>query len=270
MIKTYKIFKILLILLVAYLLLAVIFSRSDTFTFNFEKTGLKDEIADLLKDSEGKYGIYIKNLSTGEIFSRQEDEEFQAGSLYKLWVMKAAFEQIKEGKIKEDDLLVADVVFLNKKFDLDKEEAEFQSGMINFSIKSAIEQMITISHNYAALALLNRLGSSEDIPEKITAKEAASFLEKLYRGEIIDQEYSKQMMELLSRQTINDRIPKYLPPGTKVAHKTGDIGFFENDAGVIFSPKGDFVIVVLSETKDPAAAGEIIAKISEAVYDYFN
>ncbi len=280
-----KLLKIFLVLFTSYFLLAFIFTREGSYTFTFERTGLKDEIEGLLQSQEGRYGIFVKNLLTDETFSQREDEIFKTGSLYKLWVMAGVFENIKNSKINENDPLTANIQTLNKKFDLGGEEAEFQEGEINFSVKSAVEQMITISHNYAALALLDKVGSSEieaflakygfsssklGIPPQTSAKDLADFLEKLYLGEIIDQEYSQKMMDILARQTINDRLPKYLPQGTKVAHKTGDIGFFENDAGIVFSPKGDFIIVVLSETKDPASAGELIAKISKAVYDYFN
>ena len=265
-----KLLKISLIIITAYFLLAFIFSGEGSYSFTFERASLKKEVEKVLQNTGGRYGIFIKNLSTDETFFKAENEEFQTGSLYKLWVMESVFEKIKGGSIKEDDPMVADIAYLNKKFDLDRDEAEFQTGKIEFSIKSAIEQMITISHNYAALALLDRLGSSENIPAKTTAKNTADFFERLYLGEIIDKEYSRKMMDILLRQTINDRIPKYLSAGTKIAHKTGDIGFFENDGGIVFSPKGDFIIVVLSETEDPAKAGETIAKISKAAFEYFN
>jgi len=263
-----KLLKISLILFTAYLLLAFIFTREGSYSFTFERASLKKEVGKVLQNIPGRYGIFIKNLSTNETFLQREDEVFEPGSLYKLWAMAGVFEQISEGKIKEDDTLIADVVSLNKKFVLDGDEAELQEGEIEFSVKSAIDQMITISHNYAALALLDKIGSQS--VTKTTAKDVANFFEKLYFGEIIDKEYSQKMMDILLRQTINDRIPKYLPEGTKVAHKTGDIGFFEHDGGVVFSPKGDFIIVVLSETEDPSSAAEIIARISEAAYKYFN
>lgn len=264
-----RLIKLFLWALAGYLIFTAIFGSGKTYQFSFERENLKKVVARVLQQQEGKYAVFIKDLISKESFSQNENDSFSSASLYKLWVMAAAFEQIKQGKIKEDDPLVADVAALNKKFDFDKDEAEFQGGSIEFSIKSAINQMITISHNYAALALLDKIGNPS-VPTKTTARDVAGFLEKLYQGEMIDQQYSQEMMDLLARQTINDRIPKYLPQGTKVAHKTGDIGFFEHDGGIVFSPKADFIIVVLSETKDPAEAADIIAKIARAVYDYFN
>lgn len=292
MTKTYKAsrvikksFKIFLILLLGFLLTILLFNKEKVYQFTFPREIFKNEIERLLQNQEGEYGIFIKNLSNEETFSQNDHQIFEPGSLYKIWVMAAVFEKIKSGELNEDDKLIADVASLNEEFEIDSENAEFKSGKINFSIKSALLQMITISHNYAALALVDKVGrsqisdflqrnglteSSMGIPPQTSALDLAKFFEKLYHGEIIDKDYSLRMLDILSAQKIDDRIPKYLPPGTKVAHKTGDIGYFENDAGIVYSPKGDFILVILSETKNPADAGEKIAKMAEAAYKYFN
>lgn len=262
-----------------------LFGKPVTYSFVLPRTDLKTGIEAILANSEGRYGIYIKNLKTGETYTKGEHQAFELGSLYKIWVMGAVFEKVREGKIKLDDEISANVAELNKEFDIDKEDAEFTEGILNFSISSAIEQMITISHNYAAMVLTKKAGranitsfmknyglleSSLGPPLKSSAYDLGNLLEKLYRKEVVNAEYSKKMLEVLSRQKITDRIPKYLPAGTKVAHKTGDLGYFENDAGIVYAPKGDFIVIVLSETKHPDEAGDKIGRISEAAYKYFN
>ena len=77
------------------------------------------------------------------------------------------------------------------------------------------------------------------------------------------------MIDILKEQTLNDRIPKNLPQQTEVAHKTGELFGFKHDAGIIFGKKGDYIIVVLSETKNPKLSAEKIAKFSKEVFDYF-
>lgn len=234
----------------------------------FVEADLKSIAEDALYQTKGKYGIYIKNLKSGEEYHLNEEQKFDPGSLYKLKVMVLVFEKIKTGSLKEDETLVADIAQLNKFFEIPDDVAEFTNGTINFTIKSALEQMITISHNYAALSLTKKV-DGKDLAAPTTPKELALFFEKLYKGEIIDKEYSQKMLELLKRQKINDRIPKYLPKETVVAHKTGDIGYFEHDGGIVFTPSGDYVFVALSESSTPDAAGERIARLSEAVYKYF-
>mgnify|MGYP001607519184 FL=1 len=253
--------------------------------FSFQKPSLSDEVQSVLKDTEGNFGIYIKNLSSGKTFALNEHRVFDPASLYKMWVMGAVYEQIKEGKLKEDDTLVANIEGLNKKFGIEPDDAELKEGVISFSIKSALEQMITISHNYAAFILLEKAGNdninnflkryglddSSIGPEvKTTAQDISQFLEGIYKGEVVDAQYSQKMIDALAKQQLNDRLPKYLPEGTKIAHKTGNLNLFENDAGIVYSPAGDYIIVVLTETNDPLGAREKIARISEAVYKFFN
>ena len=50
------------------------------------------------------------------------------------------------------------------------------------------------------------------------------------------------------------RIPRYLPDGITVAHKTGLESGNCHDAGVFFTPHGDFLIVVLVKHNDKTAA----------------
>lgn len=255
------------------------------FTKGEEKKTLKVVVDELLKDAEGKYGIVIKNLKTNEEYSLNEDEIFQTASLYKLWVMATVFEKLKSGELTEDESVIANIPRLNSIFGIDPDEAELTEGVIQFSVKSATEQMITITHNYAAMALIVKVGKSEiddylsdhgysktkfgDI-YTTTASEVTLFYENLYKEVIKNDEHAKQMMDILKRQTINDRIPKGLPEGTIVAHKTGDLGYFEHDAGIVFSEGGDFIVVFLTETDHPDKADEKMIEISQAVYDYFN
>lgn len=234
----------------------------------FVKPDLKRVTDNALYQTTGRYGIVVKNLKTGESYLKNSQEKLDPGSLYKLKLMVLTFEQIKSGKLDEDKVLFADIESLNNFFEIPREEAELKEGAIKMSVKTALEQMITISHNYAAL-LLTREADAGDLATPVTALEIADFFEKLYRGKVIDEDYSKKMMELLSRQKINDRIPKLLPQDVVIAHKTADLGRFEHDAGIVFTPGGDYIFVALSESNLPDAAGEKIAQLSKAVYDYF-
>lgn len=77
------------------------------------------------------------------------------------------------------------------------------------------------------------------------------------------------MLTLLKNQKLNNKLPKHLPTKTVIAHKTGEIDLFTHDAGIVFSPHGDYIIVVMSETEFPPAADARIANISKSVFEYF-
>lgn len=242
-------------------------------------------VRNALVGTQGTYGIVIENLKTGKSYFANEHKRYDAGSLYKIWIMAEAFNQIQNGTLKEDEILSEDIAVLNEKFKIASESAEQTEGVVTFTVKEALEQMITISHNYASLLLSKRIRlssvkkfleknafyeSSIGEPPHTTPYGVAIFLERLYKKEIIDQESSEKMLELLKRQQLNNGIPKYLPEGVVIAHKTGEIEAFKHDAGIVYSPEADYIIVVISESDAPLAAQERIAQVSQAVYEYFN
>lgn len=232
-------------------------------------SSLEKIVANPLRGTKGTYAVIVKNMKDGKGYTKNQDKIFEAASLYKLWVMETVYEKISNGEIKEDEILSQDIEVLNEKFEIKDDAAELTEGIVTMSIASALNQIITISHNYAALLLLEKVGNSQ-IPSKVTAKDVAIFFENLYKGELVSKEYSQKMIDLLKKQQLNDGLPKYLPKDTQIAHKTGDIGWFKHDAGIVFTTKGDYIIVVLSESESPAGAQERIAEVSKAVYEYFN
>ncbi|HSW97810.1 MAG TPA: serine hydrolase [Candidatus Saccharimonadales bacterium] len=244
-------------------------------------------IQDALTGATGTYGIVVKNVKTDEDYYSNSHRQFESGSLYKLWVMATVFEQIKQGKLHERDIVSEDVAQLNKTFYIDPDSAEKTSGKITLSIHDALEQMITVSDNYAALLLTDRVklfnislfleqnGFSESkvgIKGKApitTASDIALFFEKLYKGQLSDPKYTGEMIGLLKRQRLNEKIPKYIPDGISIAHKTGELDQFTHDAGVVYAPNGDYILVILSESDSRNLANDRIAGISQNVYTYF-
>lgn len=248
---------------------------------------LKNAVQSELVGTKGSYAVVVKNLKTQETYLFNEQKVYDAGSLYKLWIMAETYRQIKTDKLNEEDMLKQKIEALNEKFKISSESAEKKDGEIELSVNDATTRMITISDNYAALLLAEKIRLSNVItylkvhdlvdsnlgadgkPPSATANDIANFFEKLYKGELADQEYTEKMLVLLKSQRINHKIPKYLPPEAVIAHKTGELDGFSHDAGIVYTPKSDYIIVVLSKSTDRAAANERIASVSKAVYNYF-
>lgn len=245
---------------------------------------LKNTVEKAMQGSKGDYAIAIINKETGESYSSQEHKSYGSASLYKLWVMAVAYDQMEKGKLREEEVLKKDIEELNKKFDIASESAELKKGDIAMPVSQALTQMITISHNYAALLLSDRIGlknvatflksngfieSQIGQPPKTTASDIALFYQKLFSGQLVNPVASTKMLELLKKQQLNDRIPKYLPSDVLVAHKTGEINYFKHDAGIVYGKNGPYIFIVLSESEFPQSAAERIAILSKTVYDYF-
>ncbi len=243
-------------------------------------------IEDALGGSTGEYAVVVKNLTTGEKYTRQSDKNFEPASLYKLWVMATVFEQIANGKLVPDQVLSASVSELNSIFKISSDEAELTEGSISLTVSEAVEKMITISHNYAALLLVQKVrfttvreflktaglihsNVGNDNPVT-TASDIGLFLEMLATGKLVSQTASGQMLTLLQKQELKHKLPKYLPNSVKIAHKTGELGRFTHDVGIVFLQDSKYIIVILSESDDPAGAEDRIARLSELVYKHFN
>ena len=249
-----------------------------------------DELAQVVRKAmqgtTGDYAIVIKNLKTGVSYSQNENKLMHAASLYKSWLVTAVYEDIRDGKLLEDQKLRESIPGLNNYFVIAPEDQELSSGYIDMTVKQAVEQTITISHNYTALALLKNVGgydrvekvldefglanSTFKIRPQTTAGDMAIFLEKLYKREIGDEQISEKLIEVMSRNKLNEGLPKYLPNKVTVAHKTGEIMTYKHDAGIVYAPAGDYLIVAMSDSLSTFGAEERIAQISRAVYDYFN
>ncbi len=289
-----KLIKILLYILILTIGTLAAFNQfvkrnaNDPIAKNHVKTNsLKEAVDNVLKGTEGTYGIAIKNLKTGETYYSSEHKVFEVGSLYKLWIMATAYKQIQSGQLTEDQVLSEDVVTLNGEFNIDPNSVELTEGTITLTVHDAIYQMITISHNYAALLLTEKIKlssvaaflGSTGLDESTVGTNGGSptatpfdiglFFEKLYKGELANQQYTQEMIDILKNQQLNAGLPKYLPVESKIADKTGDIGWFKHDAGIVFTNKGDYIIVVMSESDSPPNAQEKIALVSKAVFDYF-
>ena len=197
-------------------------------------------------------------------------------------------------------------VSLRRKFTLKKKYITGGSGILRFckpgikiSFHRLLELMITKSDNTAANMVIRILGFDyvnsifkrklklrktvlrrlmmdftkrrRGIENYICADDIRRVLEKIYAGKLINRRYSKMMLSFLKTQKINDRIPKLLPKVVTVAHKTGLERGVVHDAGIVFSPRGIFLICVLTyKVRNYRVAKNFIARISYLTYQVYN
>ena len=116
-----------------------------------------------------------------------------------------------------------------------------------------------------------------------TANEMNRLLHMMYTKAIFEDEAHGLAFDILLKQQFNVRLSRFLPLGTKVAHKTGTIGGIRNDSGVIYIDDANHVIVTVftewdeaAVWNDPAAHHQRVfevetamGSIGRAVYDAF-
>jgi beta-lactamase class A len=113
-----------------------------------------------------------------------------------------------------------------------------------------------------------------DLRDTTTPDAMVALMEKVYKGETLNQESRAMLLDILERsQTGKTRIKGFLLPETVVAHKTGSIAGTASDVGIITLPENAghvaMAVYVKGTEKDASERDRTIAQISRSIYDFF-
>lgn len=233
---------------------------------------------------DAEFGLLIHNLDTGERLAINSDDLFESASLYKLFVMLTVFYDISGGRMSLDDqiTLIPDANAANE------DGYTIVTPGNSLAVRELLEHMIIDSNNTASLMLLFQVRSTrmKDIVAalgftgsdfsdtwnfKVTAQDLDLFFSRLADLKLLGPKYDQLMLDLLSRSQPRDRIPALLPPGTNIANKTGNLEGIINDAGIVYLPNGNRLLIsVLTHYVNDVAARQFIAELSLSVYNFYN
>lgn len=267
---------------------------------------LEARIAPLAKAHKGTVAVAVKHLTTGEEFYLKADEVLPTASLIKLPIMVEAYWQRDEDKVKFDKTLT-----LTKG---DKVQgsgiltSHFSDGA-TFPLRDAVRLMIVYSDNTATNMVLDQIGipSTNARMEKLgfkntkinakvfkgkdtsidpertkkyglgstTAKEMVGLLELIHAGKVVSADACKEMLGHLEKCDDKEMFLRFLPEGTKVAHKTGAVSNARTEAGILHLKSGPVALCVLTNENDDKrwtkdnAAELLLANIAKEVAEHF-
>jgi beta-lactamase class A len=262
---------------------------------------LPTDVLSRIQKSGADVGVAFRTLDGKTEWFSRADDVFHAASTMKIPVMIELFHQVREGKLKLDEPLIVKNEFHSlvdgSIFTLDpaddSETDLYKAVGQTRTLSQLCELMITVSSNLATNLLVERLGVDniratvhalhadgmsvlrgvEDnkayekgMNNTTTARGLLVLLEAIAKGQAVDPDSSRQMVEILARQKFNEAIPAGLPSGTRVAHKTGELPKVHHDAAIVYASR-PFVLVILvrglAESKDSAA---LMADITRRIY----
>jgi beta-lactamase class A len=258
-------------------------------------------IESTIRQSGAEVAVALQTLDGRSGWLLHADEPFHAASTMKVPVLIELYRQVHQGKLRLDDTVTIRNQFHSlvdgSPYTLDPNddsETQLYSAVgATRTLAQLSELMITVSSNLATNLLMETLGVDniragvhalgadgmsvlrgvedtkafqQGLNNTTTARALLQLMEAIARGAAVDADSSQRMIEILERQTFNDRISAGLPPGTRVAHKTGEITRIQHDAAIVYAPR-PFVLVVLTRgLEDPKQGGALIAEITRRLY----
>jgi beta-lactamase class A len=231
------------------------------------------------------------------------DRSLHAASTMKVPVMLEFFRQVDVGKLSLDQPITLVNQFHSivdgSPYSLDAKEDEdaalYERIGKPVPARELLQRMITRSSNLATnsvIALvdpkrvtetLRTLGAKQmtvlrgvedgkayqkGLNNTATARDLATVLAAIEQGKAASASSTQAMRAILLAQELNGEIPAGLPPGTPVAHKTGQITGVLHDAAIVYPPgRVPYILVVLtSGIPDEKVARSLIVDLSRSVY----
>lgn len=248
----------------------------DSLNQDFSWKELKTELTRRINSYSSKWSVYLKDLTTGNVISINERAQ-ESASLIKLYVMGAVMQEIQNGNLEMNDttkhlldemITVSDNSATNELVRYLNKDHDHKKGMkkVNAFIKA---QGFEYTHEYNGLEDTS-LWYDTDTKNTTSAKDCGRLLERIYRGEFVSHLASRQMEELLLNQQVTYKIPSTIPSESRVANKTGETSDCENDAAIVYTPKGDYILCIMScEVSSKSSAVDSLQEMSSLIYSYF-
>ncbi len=249
--------------------------------------------------------IAVHDLAAGRRLSIDGDTVFHAASTMKVPVLFALFREFESGQRRADETMVLQNGFrsivdqspyaLSPADDSDSTVYALVGQAV--PLRHLAARMITHSSNLATNALITRLdpqritalarhlgatrmqvlrGVEDNVAFRAglnnttTANDLVALFTALQQGRVANVSSTRDMLAILEAQAFNDEIPAGLPPGTRIAHKTGSITATLHDAGLVFpAGRAPYAIAVLTRgIPDQKTAATLIADCSRIIWDW--
>lgn len=251
---------------------------------------LRTEVENVCQVKKLTPGVFVIDPKSGAYLDYAGTQQFSAASMIKVPVLVALLNAIDHGDIDPKKILA-----------IKAEHVGGGSGHLQWRplgtklpLMDVAELMIIISDNTATNMIIDLLGGKDVVNKKfqqwglkntvinnplpdLTGTNKTSpydlvyLLARVERGELMADAWRQRMRQIMERTKTRTLINQGLPPGAKLAHKTGDIGSMVGDTGVITTPDGRRLIMAMQVQRphNDRRANELIRKVTGIVYNGF-
>ena len=263
---------------------------------------LHTRVKQLVDASGAEVAVVVETLDGRQTLAIDLDKPFHAASTMKVPVMIELFRQAEAGTLSLDEPLpvknefhsIVDGSVFQLSVGDDSDADVYKAVGKTMTLRQLCEAMITVSSNFAANLLIERLGVKniqattdrlgapgmhvlrgvEDqkafdkgMNNETTAAALATLMQEIGAGRAVSPKADAEMLAILKRQTFHDAIPAGLPPGTAVAHKTGNITKIHHDAAIVYGRQPYVLVVLVRGIEDQKTSAALIASISREIWN---
>ncbi|MGD8968706.1 MAG: serine hydrolase [Anaerolineae bacterium] len=248
-------------------------------------------------------GIFVKDLQTGDELMINAEVAYSGLSVLKIAVLEEAYRSLDQPPSVETAKLISETMTESGNFtanlllrdvidDGDSHEAaeKLTASMNRLGLQNTF-MAAPYDEKDVAATITTPANSRTDIstdPDpfiQTTPLDIGVLLEMIYQcshsggalmltyPETLTADECQEMLKWMSQNRIDNLIEGGVPAGTEVAHKHGWISDTHADAGLVFTPGGDYVLVIFlhgPEWLQWEESAALIADISSAAYNYFN
>ncbi len=274
----------------------------------YSQNSLQRQFEQIAGTLNGKMGISVLHIETGESVSLNGDKRFPMQSVYKFPIAMVMLHEVDAGNFALEDTVDINVNEYIPKAGHSPLRDKYPQGA-RLTINEIIAYNISQSDGTACDVLLRLLGGTAKTEKSVhdlgvkniaisttemvqvahdsiqyqnwsTPQAMNELLVILHNGNYLSETSRKLLLEYMSvpDKWFDRRIKGLLPEGTKLAHKTGTAGTINgltratNDAGIITLPDGSHlaITVFISDSHDALEKRETdIATSAKAAYDFW-
>ena len=255
--------------------------------------------------------VSVYDYAGAEAHSFRGDEHYHAASTIKIGVLAAVFAAAEAGEFSLSDRLhvrnrfvsAADGSTYRVTSSRDANSEVHAARGKTLRIRELARHMIVTSSNLATNLLVDlvrvdhareclstagvegvdlRRGVEDEaafeagINNEVTSDGLVALLRAIHEGRIAGEDATEEMIEILAAQEFNSGIPAGLPELVRsegrIAHKTGEISTIAHDAGIIYAPDREPIVMAICTRWKPDEGGrmEAIAGIAGRLWEMIN
>lgn len=241
---------------------------------------------------DGVMGIYVKDLTNGQVFAINADKVFPQASSIKIPILIELLHQAQTGKLRlSENVEIRGAGLVGGSGVLQF----FSDGGSTLSLHDLAVLMIVLSDNSATNLLIDRVGMDNvnsmldglglhqtrlarkmidiaaersDRENRSTPREMGMLVEMLHAGKLLDAGHTKMALEILEYPK-ESPVRAGVPEGIVVAEKPGSLDGAQCDTGIVFLQDRPYIISVMT-TYNAASGDADITAVSHRVFSYFD